>query len=67
MARIQIDSTAIQSVEYTEKKKDLDILFTDGTTEIYHNVPEKIYQDFLSAKSKGAYFNYNIRGVYPFT
>jgi len=67
MTRVQVDSSAIESVEYVKKKKDLDVQFTDGTSRVYHNLPEKIYQEFLLAKSKGRYFNYNIRDIYPYS
>lgn len=64
MAIVNINSGAIQHVDYHKKKQELDVLFKDGTMASYKSVPEKVYQEFLDAPSKGRYLNYNIRGVY---
>lgn len=64
MTIVNVNSGAIQHVEYHKKKREFDVLFKDGTMASYKNVPEEVYREFLSAGSKGRYLNYNIRGVY---
>lgn len=67
MEPVTISSTAIQQVQYHEKKKELDVLFTDGTFSSYKNVPEKVYKELISTESVGYYFNTEIRGKYAFS
>lgn len=64
MAVVQVGSSAISQVEYHGKKHILDIYFTDGDIRSY-KVPYQVYKAFMEAKSKGTYFNYNIRDIYP--
>lgn len=59
-------SSAIQQCEYHPKKKELDILFTDGTMASYLDVPEKVWVDFVNSGSPGSFFNQKIRDVYKF-
>lgn len=65
MTVIQIDSSGIAQVEYHKKKRELEVTFKDGTVTKYSQLPVEVYDDFISADSKGRYFNYNIRGVFP--
>lgn len=64
MTIVNVNSGAIQDIEYHKKKKEFHVTFKDGTDSTYLDVPEKVYFEFLSADSKGRYFNYSIRGVY---
>lgn len=61
--RVAVDSGALASV--SRRLDTLTVEFGDGTTYVYDNVPEAVYQEFLQAESKGAYYNKHIRDVYP--
>ncbi|MBN8568961.1 MAG: KTSC domain-containing protein [Ignavibacteria bacterium] len=59
-------STVIRGFNYSEDKKILTVTFTTDRTYKYKNVPEKIYDQFSKATSKGRYFNFNIRDKYEY-
>lgn len=58
-----VDSTAITAVVYTPDTA-LDVEFTSGATYRYFAVPAKLFHEFLSAESKGVFFNRRIRPCY---
>lgn len=60
--RIPVTSTAIASVSYSPDA--LDVEFTSGSTYRYFAVPEHLVHEFLSAESKGVFFNRHIRPCY---
>lgn len=59
-------STVIRGYNYNEDKKILIITFTTDRIYKYKDVPEKIYNQFSKATSKGRYFNFNIRDKYDY-
>ena len=61
MNRIPVVSSVIRSVGYDREAATLEIEFINGAVYEYSDVPEHIYIDFLSAESKGAYFDAHIR------
>lgn len=60
-----VSSNAISSVDY--ENGYLTVNFRDGTSYIYKNVPQSVYDELLSANSVGGYFNAHIRDQYPIT
>jgi hypothetical protein len=58
--RIPVDSTVIAAVEYSPEAA-LDIEFTSGARYRYFAVPAQLFHRFLSAESKGTFFNRYIR------
>lgn len=60
--RIPVNSTAITAVAYSPEA--LDVEFTSGATYRYFAVPAQLFHEFLSADSKGAFFNRRIRPCY---
>jgi hypothetical protein len=64
--RIPVDSTVIAAVAYSAEAV-LDIEFTSGARYRYFAVPAELFQEFLSADSKGVFFNRRIRPSYPCT
>lgn len=64
MERKIVQSSNLDSVGYDAKEKLLEIKFKWGGTYQYLNVPEEIYQELMSAKSVGKYFNQNIFDKY---
>ena len=64
--RTKLDSEHIQSAGF--KNGNLFIRFTSGPEiYVYSDVPEKLYNNFLAAKSHGKFFRQHIRDVFPFT
>lgn len=61
---IRVDSTLIRSVTY-ETDATLTVRFRDGTAYRYFTVPPTVLDQFLTATSKGAYFNRHIRERFP--
>ncbi len=64
--RIPVDSTVIAAVAYSAEAA-LDIEFTSGARYRYFAVPAQLFHEFLSADSKGLFFNRRIRPSYPCT
>lgn len=65
---VWVDSTAISSYKYDEKRKVLAITFlTSGATYWYFNVPKDVVKGFNVAGSKGRYFNRMIKNRYSFS
>lgn len=61
-----VKSTNLKSVEYNSVTKILTILFNTDRTYQYLGVPQIVYTKLLSAKSKGTYFNNNIKNRYKY-
>jgi hypothetical protein len=61
-----VSSTAIDRIDYDERRAQLSITFKSGRTYVYEGVARDTYRDLLSAESQGAYFNLNIRDAYEF-
>ncbi len=60
-------ASMIRSFEYDPKTQTLTIVMAkDGRTYRYLRVPEKVYRDFLAAKSKGTFYLLYIKGRYEF-
>jgi len=59
-------STVIKGYRYNEDKNILTVTFITDRIYNYKNVPEKIYNQFSKATSKGRYFNFNIRDKFEF-
>lgn len=54
-------STVIQRFEYFPERRELLVTFTTGRRYLYEGVPVEVADAFLSAFSKGRYFNARIR------
>ena len=63
---IPVESSNILEVGYDELGEVLYITFKSGITYTYEDVPYYVYEELLSAESKGQYFHKNIRGVYEY-
>ena len=59
-------STAIETLGYDEKRRELYVTFTSGRHYIYFDVPRGRYVGFRNAQSKGRFFNYFIRDHFDF-
>jgi hypothetical protein len=61
-ALIPVDSSAIRAVGYDGST--LAVEFHNGRIYDHPDVPGSIFEDFMRASSKGAYYNQYIRGRY---
>jgi transglutaminase/protease-like cytokinesis protein 3 len=66
MDRILVKSSNIVSAGYNAQTKRLEIEFQSGNTYQYLDVPEMVYQDLMTASSKGEFFHDNILKEYDF-
>jgi hypothetical protein len=61
-----VDSSNIEQIGYDSDSMELHIIFKDGALYVYANVPVQIYEELLSAPSKGSYLNREVKGVYEY-
>lgn len=61
MNRVPVESSVLASVLYLSELRLLEIEFHSGLFYQYFDVPQHSYSELLTAESKGAYFNANIR------
>lgn len=66
MDRLLVNSTNIVSVGYDAAAKALEVEFQSGKVYQYLDVPEPIYQDLMTASSKGEFFHDNILKEFDF-
>lgn len=62
----QVDSTAIDTIDYRPDKRQLFVTFATGRRYVYFDVPAAVYLRFRHAESHGRYFNAHIRDQYDF-
>jgi hypothetical protein len=67
MARVELQSTSLNAATYQGEYAFLELEFRNGAIYRYLGVPEQIYQELLSAESKGQYFHQHIRNRFPYT
>jgi lysyl-tRNA synthetase class 2 len=60
----EVDSSLIKTVEYDDITEDLTITFHDGDVYRFRDVPGKVYNGLMSAKSKGNYYHRRIKDKY---
>lgn len=61
---VVVESSVINKIGYNEKTKELYIEFKNKHIYKYNNVPIEIMKEFISAESKGKYFNKNFKKKY---
>ncbi len=54
-------SSVIRSFHYDPVEEKLDVEFVSGRRYRYHEVPDEVYGEMLSARSKGEFFNLYVR------
>jgi hypothetical protein len=59
-------STAIRFIAYDEETERLSVTFVTGRRYVYERVPKDVFEDFLGASSRGAFFNTEIRDRYDY-
>jgi hypothetical protein len=63
---MDVDSTAIQAIDYDAERAKLLVRFVSGEQYVYVGVPGEVHRSFLEADSKGRFFQAKIRDHYPF-
>lgn len=61
MDMIPVQSSNIAAAGYNAATKTMDVQFKNGSRYSYADVPQDVFDDFLSADSKGQFFNTNIK------
>lgn len=59
-----VTSRNVISIGYDDKHHLLEVIFSSGSLYVYEHVPEKLYEEFIAAKSKGKFFGVYIRKCY---
>jgi hypothetical protein len=66
MRRERVSSKSIASVGYDAEARTLEVEFHTGRLYQYIGVPPRVHEELVHADSVGAYFNANIRPIYPY-
>ena len=67
MDRQPVESRLIRSVGYDPAASVLEVeLAGDGRVYRYFDLPFSVYEELMSADSKGAYFNEHVRDMYAY-
>jgi hypothetical protein len=66
MQRTKINSSNINSAGYDHSNHILEIEFSSGDVYQYLNVPENIFNLFVSASSHGSFFAHQIKDNFSF-
>jgi len=62
---VKVNSSAINKIGYESSTNTLYIDFNDSDPHYpFCNVPEEIFNEFVSARSVGKYYNIHIKGKY---
>ena len=59
-------STAIRHVDYEAARRVLTVTFVTGRRYVYAEVPRQVFEAFVTAPSKGTFFNAAIRDAYAY-
>jgi hypothetical protein len=65
MERTALASSSLASAQYNPATEALEIEFRNGRIYHYAGVPLHTYEQLMEAASKGQFFNFYIRDVYP--
>lgn len=61
-----VQSSNISGIKYDEVNQDLFITYKSGVTYKYKSVPDKVFEDFKSAESKGSFANKFIKSQFKY-
>lgn len=65
LLQASVESSLLSSVEYSSNQT-LELRFRSGVTYRYFTVPATVVEGFLTAESKGGYFNRHVRNCFPY-
>lgn len=64
---LPVKSSNISAVGYDNESSKLRVVFINGGTYSYANVPKDIYESMVAGDSAGKYFYKNVRNNFKFT
>ena len=67
MDRSVVASSNLRAVGYDSHSQTLEVEFISGSVYQYYGVPEQIHVEIMQASSKGKFFNYYIKNMYPYS
>lgn len=67
MEMISVTSSNIEAIGYDVASETLQVIFKNGSTYQYFDVPERVFEELRDAGSVGAYLSSNIKGVFRFS
>lgn len=67
MDRTPVSSSNVAEIGYDVATMTLEVLFHNGTTYQYFDVPEPVYQNLMGADSKGTFLNTQIKNNYRYS
>ena len=62
---LRMPSTVIRHFEHDPATRQMTVTFNTGRVYVYDDVPDAVAASMRAAFSKGAFFNAEIRNVYP--
>lgn len=65
--REPVASSNIVAVGYDEPSQTLEVEFLNGTVYQYYNVELALFEQFMTAPSKGQFLSTYIRNAYPYS
>lgn len=60
----QVSSLHLVAVKFNSIKRDLELSFRDGGTEVYHGVPPEVYEALMASEDKDKYHQEHILKKY---
>lgn len=61
----EVSSSCVSAIDWDEDSGELRVTLSDGgNTYVYPNIPQRVYEAFLAAPSKGRFFNYTLEPQY---
>lgn len=66
MNRIPVTSSNVASIGYDSKTQTLEVEFKNGSIYQYFDIPQPVYEQFMSADSIGKYLSAHIKGSYRY-
>ena len=67
MELVKVESTNIASVGYDKESWTLRVLFLEGSTYDYFEVPAELYNQLMKSESKGSFFQEHVVGKFKYT
>ncbi len=65
--RNHVSSSNVASVGYDAPSQTLEVEFKSGGVYQYYNIPQGVYDQFMSAPSKGKFLAYQIKNRFPYS
>jgi len=67
MDRNNVASSNVKSIGYDPQTTTLEVEFVDGAIYQYYGVPQNMYEQMMTAPSKGQFLNTYIKNHYPYS